>query len=148
MEIETRWMKKDDVPAAIRIMRSCGVEITEKQFDRLVAKPSTVCIVAESDDAVSGVMVYDVGRVSKVKIVHLCVEAPFRRKGVGSSLMSLVTSKLNSKRNKAEAVVSEYNLEAQLFLKSAGFRAVSTLDRSPEPSEYKFVLKPERDSGG
>lgn len=146
MELETRWMKKTDLSEAMRIMKSCGLESTDKQFDRLISKASTVCVVAESEGAICGILTYDVGRVSKIKVISVCVDESARRKGVGSHLMSLVTSKLNGKRNKVEMVVSEYNLSAQLFLRALGFKAVSVLDNSPNPSEYKFLYKLEETS--
>lgn len=141
MELEIRWMSKADLSEAAKIMRSCGVESDERKMGRLVSKPTVVCMVAEHEGSVVGLLVYDVGRVSKVKILALAVLADQRRKGVGSRLMSVVTSKLTSRRNKVELSVSEYNLDAQLFLRSAGFRAVSVVDNAPDPSEYRFLYR-------
>lgn len=134
-------MKKDDLPDAARIMEAAGLGIDAKQIDRLISKASVVCMVADSSDRVAGVLLYDVGRVSKIKVIALAVDEQSRRKGLGGRLMSLVTSKLNSKRNKVELSVSEYNLTAQLFLRSMGFKAVSVLNNDPNPSEYKFLYK-------
>lgn len=138
---ELRWMKKDDLSEAARIMESSGLGIDAKQIDRLISKASVVCMVAESSDKVVGVLIYDIGRVSKIKVVALAVDEQSRRRGFGTRLMSLVTSKLNAKRNKVELSVSEYNLTAQLFLRSAGFKAVSVVDNEAGSSEYRFLYK-------
>jgi ribosomal protein S18 acetylase RimI-like enzyme len=140
-ELEFRWMKKADLSDASRIMMSSGLGIDEKQIDRLISKASVVCMVADLDDRVVGVLIYDVGRVSKVKLIALAVSEDYRRKGVGKGLLSLVTSKLDARRNKIELSVSEYNLTAQLFLRSLGFKAVSVVDNDPSPSEYRFLYK-------
>lgn len=139
MEIETRWMRREDVPHAAKIMRDAGEDDSEKNLKRMLEKASVACVVAESDDRILGFLMYDLARVSKIKVLSLMVDKSCRRMGVGSVMMSLVTSKLNQKRNKAELAVSEYNLGAQLFLKDMGFKAVSVLDNAPAPSDYKFV---------
>jgi ribosomal protein S18 acetylase RimI-like enzyme len=140
-DIETRWMNRGDVPAAVGILRSEGGDETVRWLNGLLEKPSVMCLVAESDDRVVGVAIYDMARVSKIKVVSFVVEEAQRRRGVGSKMMGLLLSKLNSKRNKAELSVSEYNLGAQLFLRSAGFKAVSVLADNSEASDYKFMYK-------
>jgi ribosomal protein S18 acetylase RimI-like enzyme len=137
-----RWMRRGDMSEAIDIMRAGGMETDERQMDRLVSKASVVCMVAaDQDDKAVGLLAYDVGRVSKIKIIALAVREDVRRMGVGGGLMSLVTSKLNRKRNKIELSISEYNLTAQLFLRSVGFKAVSVVDNSDGSSDYKFLYK-------
>lgn len=140
-DIETRWMNRGDVPAAVGILRSEGGSETERWLNGLLEKPSVMCLVAESDDRVVGVAIYDMARVSKIKVVSLVVEESQRRKGVGRSMMGLLLSKLNGKRNKAELSVSEYNLGAQLFLRSVGFKAVSVLQDNSGASDYKFMYR-------
>jgi ribosomal-protein-alanine N-acetyltransferase len=138
LEVETRWMKRSDITAAIRIMNSGGASFDEKSMDRLVSKSGVVCVVAEVDNNVVGIVAYDVSRVSKVKIIYLVVDESNRRNGVGRVLMEFVTSKLNKKRSKIELSLSEYNLDGQLFLKSMGFRAVSVVAMADGSSDYKF----------
>jgi len=55
--------------------------------------------------------------------------------------MELLTAKLNGKRSKIELSVSEYNLGAQLFLRSKGFRAVSVVDAGEGSSDYRFLYR-------
>jgi ribosomal protein S18 acetylase RimI-like enzyme len=141
LEIQTRWMKRSDTDDAIRIMNSGGAFFDDKKVERLVSKSGVVCVVAEVDEKVVGVLAYDISRVSKIKVISLSVDETIRRKGVGSALMELLTAKLNGKRSKIELSVSEYNLGAQLFLRSMGFRAVSVLDAGDGSSDYRFLYR-------
>lgn len=134
-------MRREDVPRAVKMMQENGGDDSEKSLKRMLEKSSVACVIAEYDDKFLGFLMYDVARVSKIKVLALVVDESHRRMGVGSKMISLVTSKLNQKRNKAELSVSEYNLGAQLFLRNMGFKAVSVLDKSPSPSEYKFIYK-------
>lgn len=141
MEIETRWMKRADSAEAIRIANLCGESMDERSMDRLVSKTGTVCMVAEVEGRVVGFMAYDISRVSKIKITTLVVDDQARRMGVASALVDLVTAKLNGKRSKIEITVSEYNLGAQLFLRSIGFRAVSVVAVADGSSDYRFMYR-------
>jgi ribosomal protein S18 acetylase RimI-like enzyme len=141
VEIETRWMKRSDSAAAITIANACGDKMDEKRMDRLVSKTGVVCMVAEVDGRVVGLMAYDLSKVSKINILKIAVEDQSRRMGVGSALVDLVTSKLNKKRSKIELVVSEYNVGAQLFLRSMGFQAVSVVKIDEGSSDYRFMYR-------
>jgi len=134
-------MRRGDMPEILRIMSESGDGETDKRLNALLEKSSVMCVVAEMDEMVAGVAIYDVARVSKLKVLSIVVDEPCRRKGVGRMLAEAVVSKLNKKRNKAELSVSEYNLPAQLFLRSLGFRAVSVVGSAGGLSEYKFMYK-------
>lgn len=146
MEFKIRWMRREDLPLAVEIMKSSGMEADQRRMERIVSKVSMVCMVAESEEKVAGILVYDIGRVSKIKMVALAVREDLRRKGLGRELVGTVVSKLNKRRNKLETSVSEYNLGAQLFLRAMGFKAVSVVENEAEPSEYRFLYKFEGDS--
>lgn len=141
MHISNRWMLRADLAEAMRIVRASGEGMTEKDLERMIKRPSVVIQVAESEGGMLGFIAYDMSRVSKIKILSLVVDEPHRRKGVGRTLVDLMVSKLNGKRNKVETSVSEYNLKAQLFLRSMGFKAVSALDTEDGVSHYKFVYR-------
>lgn len=141
MQVSNRWMLRTDLPEAMRIVRASGEGVTEGDLDRMIKKSSVVIQVAESEDRMLGFVAYDVSRVSKIKILSLVVDKPHRRKGVGRFLVDLLSSKLQGRRNKVETSVSEYNLGAQLFLRSMGFKAVSSSGSESGASEYKFVYR-------
>jgi len=140
-QIDTRWMKKSDVGEVSKFASSAEGGLTDRQLDKLISKPTVVCLVAEIEGRAVGFLAYDTARVSKLKVLNLTVDESFRRMGVGNQMVSLLVSKLSKKRSKIELSVSEYNLGAQLFLRQAGFKAVSVLDNAPAPSEYKFLYK-------
>jgi len=139
--IETRWMRSADMQEVLRIMDDTDEGGDERGLNSLLRKSSVMCVVAEIDGSIVGFAIYDVARVSKLKLLSLAVEQNAQRKGVGRRLAELVLSKLNKKRNKVEAVVSEYNLPAQLFLRSMGFRAVSMSPAGSGSCDYKFTYK-------
>lgn len=141
MHISNRWMLRADLAEAMRIVRASGEGVTEGDLERMIKKSSVVIQVAESEERLLGFIAYDMSRVSKIKILSLVVDEPHRRKGVGRALVDLMVSKLNGKRNKVETSVSEYNLPAQLFLRSVGFKAVSASSEADGPSEYRFVYR-------
>lgn len=143
MHVDTRWMKRTDLAEAVRIASACGLRMDERLMDRLVSKTGVVCMVAELEGRVVGLLAYDISRVSKIKVIVLAVESGSRRKGVGRELVDLLTAKLNGKRNKIELSVSEYSLDAQLFLRAMGFKAVSIHDAADGSSDYRFVYKRE-----
>ena len=131
--MKMRWMKRSDLAEVSRIQ-----EEDEASLGRLATLPRYVSKVAEIDGRVAGSIFYQLGR-KKISIVRLAVDLRFRRTGVGSGLISSVVSKLSAERSLLEAVVCEYNLPAQLFLKSNGLRAVETVEDAGG-CWYRFVL--------
>ena len=69
MEIETRWMRREDVPQAVKMMLENGEEESEKNLNRMLERASAACVIAEADEKVLGFLAYDVARVSKIKIL-------------------------------------------------------------------------------
>lgn len=134
-------MRRSDLADVIKITNASESQMNEKRMDRLVSKAGVVCLVAEVGDKIVGAIIYDVSRISKIKVSVLAVDETFRRRGIGRGLMELVSAKLNKKRNKIELAVSEYNLAAQLFLRSMGFKAVAVLASEGGPSDYRFMYK-------
>lgn len=139
-QTETRWMRKSDYAEVLDILKSCEEEFDDKSLERMISKKGYVCVVAEHEDELVGILVYDISRVSKIKLTMIAIKKDYRRMGIGSKLISIVTSKLNKKRNKVEVSVSEYNLGLHLFLKNLGFIATS-VSRETDDSMYNFTYK-------
>ena len=60
--------------------------------------------------------------------MNFAVNPEVRRHGVGNAMVSKLIGKLShERRNRIMLEVRETNLEAQLFFKSLGFRAISVL---------------------
>lgn len=138
-EIKIRWMEKSDLKDVARIQGEGNPEIAMKFVKSLARKKSSICNIAEIDGRIVGFLCYEASGISKIKISCLVVDKSLRRQKIGSKLIQTIVSKLNEKRTKIEAVVSEYNLTAQLFLKNENFRVVKILDNESGTSDYKFV---------
>lgn len=134
-------MGKEDVTPVAGLLRASGDSENERGLERMLYKSSVACMVAEADGSVVGFMSYDVARVSKIKVVSFVVSEPQRRQKIGTAMIMHIVGKLNGRRNKVELSVSEYNLPAQLFLRSAGFKAESAKELPTGQSEYKFVYR-------
>lgn len=138
MELKARWMRREDVRRVASIRRRCGMD--PDLLDRMLQDSFGICKVAEMDGRLVGFLAYR-NRTRKMKLLEVAVHPSCRRNGVALFLMNSMSSGINFGMKKVEAVVSEYNLPAQMLLKKAGFLAVETLS-SPSGSEYRFVMAP------
>lgn len=126
-EVYLRWMVRADLPAVLAIERRVfDTPWNESEFSRMLSHPHAIGMVSE--DSVSGVMVgYMVYELAKrrLEIHNLAVSPWHRRRGVGAIMVGALKSKLSSeRRTRLVADVRERNLDAQLFFKRLGFRAI------------------------
>lgn len=134
MEVKMRWMLRSDLDRV-----KCMNHLDEYSLDEFVNKPNSICHVAELDGSVVGYLFYEISpKSTAIKVSSLFVEPNHRRKGIGTSMIFKLLSKMRGGKNRIEFVVSEYDLEAHLFLKNNGFRAVSVIKGS-ESSSYEFI---------
>jgi len=105
-------------------------------------------MVAEHEERVVGFMIYELHK-ARIHVLNFAVAPPFRRKGVGSQMIAKLIGKLSTQRRSRIALeVRETNLDAQLFFRSNGFRAVSVLhsyyDDTPEDAyvmQYRYRVE-------
>jgi ribosomal-protein-alanine N-acetyltransferase len=84
-------------------------------------------MVAERDDRIVGFMIYELHK-TRLHVLNFAVANDCRRIGVGRTMVEKLLAKLShDRRNRIMLEVRETNLEAQLFFKQLGFRAVSVL---------------------
>jgi ribosomal-protein-alanine N-acetyltransferase len=91
-------------------------------------------------------MVYEI-HPNRLHILSLAVHPNHQRQGVGTALVAKLTGKLSlERRNRIMLEVRETNLDALLFFKSQGFKAISVLrdyyDDSDEDAylmQYRYV---------
>jgi len=124
-----RDLSAEDWSAVLRIDKeSYGASLSEDQwFDRLKGYGSQM-VVIERGDAIEGYMLFQ-ERKRSVVIERMAV----RRKqcGYGRLLVNVLVKRLvASGRERADVVVSEMNVEAQLFLGAVGFRAVQVMRKA------------------
>ena len=154
MAFDVRWMIRRDMPTVCAIERySFEFPWTEEQF--LVCLRSRDCIgmVAEYEERVVGFMIYELFK-QRLHLLNFAVHPDYRRNGIGSAMLAKLASKLVGRRTSVMLEVRETNVEAQLFLKAVGFRAVSVLkgfyDESNEDAylmQYRCVVSMDGNSG-
>jgi ribosomal protein S18 acetylase RimI-like enzyme len=92
--------------------------------------------VVEVEGKVVGFIFYEID-ASSIEIDSLLVDPSFRRRGIGTELLSKLIAKLNKKRREIRFKVSEYDLPSHLLLKKCGFKAIEVIKFS-EASDYLF----------
>lgn len=126
--VHIRWMIRRDMPAVLAIEQSCfEFAWTEEDFIRCLRQRNCIGMVAEKDDEIVGFMIYELHK-NRLHILNFAVRPDQRRHGVGGAMCSKLFGKLShERRNRIMLEVRETNLDAQLFFKSLGFRAISVL---------------------
>ncbi|MEM9364598.1 MAG: ribosomal protein S18-alanine N-acetyltransferase [Planctomycetota bacterium] len=121
-------MIRRDMPAVLGIENDCfEFAWTEDDFIRCLRQRNCIGMVAECDDKVVGFMIYELHK-NRLHILNFAVHSAFRRSNIGTTMINKLLGKLSlERRNRIMLEVRETNLEAQLFFKSVGFRAISVL---------------------
>lgn len=128
--VHIRWMVRRDMGEVIDIeQRAFRSGWTEEQFLQTLRNRNCIGMVAEIRDKVVGFMVYELQK-TRLDLLNLAVEPRLRRQGIGRQLVEKLLSKLSEHRRHTLTVpVRESNLDAQLFFRSQGLRAVHVLRR-------------------
>jgi ribosomal-protein-alanine N-acetyltransferase len=137
VRVHIRWMIRRDMAEVLDIERgSFEFPWFEEDFIRCLRQRNCIGMVAEHGERVVGFMIYELHK-TRLHILNFAVSPEFRRRGVGRQMIDKLLGKLSSQRRvRITLEVRETNLPAQLFFKSAGFRAVTVLrayyEDSPE----------------
>lgn len=122
-----RWMIRADMSDIMEIERHSFEESwTEDGFIRCLRQRNCIGMVAEVGEKIAGFMIYELYK-SRLLVLNLAVHEDYRRHGIGRQMNDRLKSKLSCQRTRIELKVSERNLDAQLFFRSVGYRAVSVL---------------------
>lgn len=123
-----RWMIRRDMPEVLGIENDCfEFSWTEDDFIRCLRQRNCIGMVAECDDRVVGFMIYELHK-NRLHILNFAVHSDYRRQGVGNAMMQKLIGKLSwERRNQITLEVRETNLDAQLFLRKLGFKAIRVL---------------------
>ena len=143
IQVHIRWMIRRDMPEVLGIENaSFEFPWSEEDFIRCLRQRNCIGMVAEFDDRVVGFMIYELHK-NRLHILNFSVEEEFRRRRVGSQMIEKLVSKLSQqRRNRIMLEVRETNLQAQLFFRQNGFRAISVLrDFYDDSTEDAYLMQ-------
>lgn len=138
-----RWMIRRDMEEVLHIEHKVFPNVwTEEEFVRCLRQRNCIGVVAEQNMKVLGYMIYELHK-NRLHVLNFAVDSAHWRRGVGSAMVQKLANKLNPKRRTRILLeVREANLPAQLFFRSQGFRAVTTLrDHYEDTSEDAYVMQ-------
>jgi len=141
--VHIRWMIRRDMPAVLAIEdASFEFPWCEEEFIRCLRQRNCIGMVAEVEDKVVGFMIYELHK-NRLHLLNFSVDPESRRCGVGSAMMEKLAGKLSiERRNRIMLEVRETNLEAQLFFKTFGFKAISVLrDFYEDTTEDAYLMQ-------
>ncbi|TXH40460.1 MAG: GNAT family N-acetyltransferase [Desulfurellales bacterium] len=123
--IAIRWLIRRDLPEVLQIENgSFDDPWTEAEFLEVLKQRNCIGMVAELSNQVVGYMIYELKKTT-LRIMSFAVSPKYRRMGIGKAMFQRLKDKLSQqKRSSFETVVKESSLDALLFFKSQGMRAV------------------------
>ena len=136
-----RWMLPRDLAEVLEIERqSFEYSWTKEDFSDCLKRRNCVGMVATDNDQIIGFMIYELSK-KRIELLNFGVSPAYRRRRVGTQMSQKLISKLaRPGRSRITFPVRERNLEAQLFFRSLGFRAVSILHKFYENTEEDAYL--------
>lgn len=115
-----------------------------EDFVRVLRQWNCRGVVAERRGQIVGYMVYEF-HCNRSHILNMAVHAACHRQGIGRRLVEELHSRTGNRRRAIMLECRETNLEAHLFFRAIGFKAIAVLedfyqDKPDEPA-YLFRLK-------
>ncbi|MBX3441318.1 MAG: ribosomal protein S18-alanine N-acetyltransferase [Planctomyces sp.] len=125
LEVQIRWLIRRDMPEVLQIEQgSFSTAWTDEDFLSCLRQRNCIGMVAEHNHQIVGFMIYELHK-AKLHILNFAVAPEFRRMGVGGQMVLRLIDKLSQqRRNEILLDLRESNLDAQLFFRTQGFRAV------------------------
>jgi ribosomal-protein-alanine N-acetyltransferase len=145
MNVNIRSVKLVDLPAVLLVESASFPEPwNAKDFRIHLSQRTNFGMLAEIGKEVVGYIVY---RVEGEQIfgLSMAVMPRHRRNGIGTMLITTILPKMKN-RKKIRAIVSDQILDAHLFLKNLGFKALKVKRNycGPDHDGYDFVHESER----
>ena len=143
VRVHIRWMIRRDMPEVLHAeQNSFEFPWSEEDFIRCLRQRNCIGMVAECEERVVGFMIYELHK-NRLHVLNFAVSPGWRRRGVGNQMIEKLVNKLShQRRNRILLEVRETNLEAQLFFKSMGFKAVSVLrDFYDDTTEDAYLMQ-------
>jgi ribosomal-protein-alanine N-acetyltransferase len=141
--VHIRWMIRRDMPTVLSIEESSfEFAWSEEEFIRCLRQRNCIGMVAEIGDRVVGFMIYELHK-NRLHLLNFAVCPSMRRMHIGTAMVEKLIGKLSGdRRNRIVLEVRETNLDAQLFFKNLGFRAISVLrDFYTDTTEDAYLMQ-------
>jgi len=141
--VHIRWMIRRDMPEVLEIEdQSFEFPWSEEDFIRCLRQRNCIGMVAEHEERVVGFMIYELHK-NRLHILNFAVNEQFRGQNVGVQMIGKLIGKLShQRRSRILLEVRETNLEAQLFFKKAGFKAITVLrDFYDDTTEDAYLMQ-------
>lgn len=128
LDVITRWMIRYDMPNILQIENDNFLSPwQDDDFLCCTRERNVMGMVADYNQKALGYMLYHVQK-SHIEIIRLAVAPEFQHQNVGHALIQrLIDKPPNNLHRKIIMNVQESNLGAQLFFRSQGFKAASTI---------------------
>jgi ribosomal-protein-alanine N-acetyltransferase len=141
-----RNFKASDLPAVLKIAQFCFTEgYSASQFMQLYEAYPDYFIVVENvkdgNKAVIGFIICVIPAPTQARILLLAVNQSYRRKGVGSALLTALLQRLNVNITKITLEVKTGNLEAIQMYVGFGFNVTSLLPRYYKDNQNAYVME-------
>jgi len=145
IRVHIRWMIRRDMAEVLEIEReSFEFPWVDEDFIRCLRQRNCIGMVAEHEGRVVGFMIYELHR-TRIHVLNFAVAKVCHRLGVGSQMIAKLIGKLSDqRRSRIVLEVRETNVDAQLFFRENGFRAVSILRNFYEDTPEDAYLMRDR----
>lgn len=144
-----RWMIRRDMPEVLAIEQaSFEFAWAEDDFIRCLRQRNCIGMLAEIPVAgqqfgpIVGYMLYEL-HMKRLHLLTLAVHPEFRKQGIGRQMVEKLINKLSSqRRSRITLEVRETNLEALLFFRRMGFKAMAVLkDFYEDTTEDAYLMQ-------
>lgn len=125
--VEFGWSIGANMDAVLEIARSGPApHWTVEDFEECLRHMTCLGLVGYIDGKVVGFAAWEL-EDSAIAILNVGVSPEFRRRGVGTAMVSFFVKNFSVMRSEAEVLLREDNIPAQLFFKSLDFSCLETL---------------------
>lgn len=132
LPVHIRWMVRADMKEVEEIEQLMfQYPWSTDEFIRCLRQRNVIGLVAtdRQGDDVLGYCIYDL-MPNRLVLLNFAVHPSCLRRGVGRQIVEKMATKLApTRRSSLEIMVRETNIEAQLFFRALGFKAIRTLSK-------------------
>lgn len=139
MLISIRPFELDDTRAIIDLEEEIFKEPNPLLYSMIERYPAEGFLVAECDGVVCGYLI-GILLMDEARVLLLGVKEPYRRKNIGTELMSVFHDSVKGRANMIRLEVRCSNLGAQTFYFKMGYRFVGMINRYYKNGENAFVM--------